>query len=110
MSRALQTGGIGDRTAARGERQRWPAKRERARWNAAENTVHPAYLPIEPSKDVISREHLEIARERKRTKDLVQGLKSNYKVGLSFKENMSGFFNKKRVRKRTKEKVWEAIG
>ena len=78
-------------------------------WNAKDNEVEAMYLPIK--QGVISREHIDIVQERdERIEAYVSHLKKDYKIVLDYSDNMEEFLKKNRVRKRVKEKIWEAIG
>lgn len=70
--------------------------------------VEPVYLPIE--QGVISREHIDVVQERdSRITAYVDRLKTNYEIGLDFKENMVEHFKVNRTRKEIEGRVWEAM-
>lgn len=76
-------------------------------WYAKDNTVEPVYLPIE--QEVISREHIERVEERdNRLEAFVTRLKDDYEIGISFKNNLEGFFSKNNTRRSVEDMVWEA--
>ena len=78
-------------------------------WWAKNNKIQPVYLPIEPN--VISRVHIDIVKDRKsRMTALVNRVKDDVEIALSYKHNLENHFNKHKTRKRTIEKVWEAHG
>ena len=77
-------------------------------WYAEDNSIERVYLPIE--KDVISREHIEVAEERNsRIESFVNRLKETEELGLSFEKNVEQFFKTNRTRKRIMEKIWESM-
>ena len=80
-------------------------------WWAKENKVEAVYLPIEPGKNVISREHIEVAKARSNRMDaFVERVKTDVEIKLSYTENMKRYFERYRTQKRVKEKTWEAVG
>ena len=77
-------------------------------WYVEDNSIERVYLPIE--KDVISREHIEVAEERNsRIESFVNRLKETEELGLSYAENMKKFLEANRQRKRIMEKIWESM-
>lgn len=69
---------------------------------AGKNDVVPVYLPIE--KDVISREHIEVKQERNERIDaFISKLKTDFKLTMSFEENLNRFFAKNAVNKKVKQ-------
>lgn len=77
-------------------------------WSAETNTVEPAYLKIE--KDVVSQEHIERQQRRdKRIEAFVSRLSDDWKVDVSFEENLRQFFSENRVRKSVMELTYKAI-
>jgi len=65
-------------------------------WYADANTVEPVYIPIE--ENVISREHLDIIEQRnERINQFVNALKTDWKIGLSFEENLERIKNKNKI-------------
>ena len=81
-------------------------------WYAETNTVEPIYLPIE--KGVISRTHIDVAKERKnRNEAFIQRVNEDTgiipKDELNYEKNLENYFNKYRTEKPVKEKVWESV-
>lgn len=77
-------------------------------WYAEDNSIERVYLPIE--KDVISREHIEVAEQRNsRIESFVNRLKETEELGLSYEKNMEEFLKTNRTRKRIIEKIWESM-
>ena len=80
-------------------------------WFAKENDVIPVDVPIRPSREVISREHIEIEEEKERR--LVAFVRrlhdSDWTVGFSFEENLRKFFQENRVNTRVRDIIWEAV-
>jgi len=69
---------------------------------AESNEVEPVYLPIE--KGVISREHIEVEKERNERIDaFVSKLKTDFKLTMNFKQNLIRFFNKNKTKKKVKK-------
>jgi len=69
---------------------------------AKTNEVKPVYLPIE--EGVISREHIEIVKERDERIDAFVGrLKTDFKLTMNFKQNIMRFFGKNKTKKKVKE-------
>lgn len=59
-------------------------------WYASSNSVSPVYLPIE--EDVISRDHIDAANQRDdRIDAFISQLQGDWKVGMSFEENLEEF-------------------
>jgi len=57
---------------------------------ASSNSVSPVYLPIE--EDVISRDHIDAANQRDdRIDAFISQLQGDWKVGMSFEENLEEF-------------------
>lgn len=77
-------------------------------WYAESNKVEPVYLPIE--SDVISREHIKDTTERdNRFNALIDRVKSDVEIKLSYELNVEGYFQKFRTKLPVKEKVWMAV-
>lgn len=77
-------------------------------WYAQENSVEPVYLPIE--KNVISREHIDIAEERSDRMDAyLERLKNDVEIQLSFENNIENYFQKNRTQLPIKQKVFAAM-
>jgi DNA repair exonuclease SbcCD nuclease subunit len=67
-------------------------------WYAETNTVEPVYIPINPAIDVISREHLEHKKQRdKRINAFIDRLDNDWKVELSFENNLKAFQQQNKV-------------
>jgi DNA repair exonuclease SbcCD nuclease subunit len=78
-------------------------------WWAKDNEIQSVYLPIKPN--VISRTHIDMVIDRKsRMTALVNRVKDDVEIILSYKHNLASHFNKHKTHKRTEEKVWEAHG
>ena len=77
-------------------------------WYAETNEIEAIYLPIE--KNVISRTHIDIAKERKnRNEAFIQRVANDTEIQLSYEDNLENYFNKYRTEKPVKEKVWESV-
>jgi predicted phosphodiesterase len=77
-------------------------------WFAETNTIEQIFLPIK--QDVISREHLNRAKERdSRIDAFVSRLDANYESAISFEENLDNFFKVNRIRKGVKDIIYKAI-
>ena len=75
---------------------------------ASTNSVKPIYIPIEES--VISREHIDIVKERDdRINAFITQLNDNWQVGLSFEENIKQFEQRNQIRKSVMEIIHKAI-
>lgn len=71
-------------------------------YTAKTNSVTPVYLPIE--KNVISREHIEIKNQRdERIEAFISGLGTDFKLTMSFKQNLINFFSVNKTKKKIKE-------
>lgn len=71
-------------------------------WYAESNTVEPVYLPIESG--VISREHLEKARERDdRIEAFISRLDNDWDAAISFEENLNRFLQRNEIRQSVKD-------
>lgn len=72
------------------------------------NTVEPAFLPI--NIDAISREHIEQAKARdKRIDAFIARLNDEWKVAISFEENLARFLSNNHMRKSVTELIYKAI-
>jgi hypothetical protein len=79
-------------------------------WYAETNEVEPVYLPIENGEKVISRIHIDVAKERSdRMNAFVTRVKNDVEIELSYETNMTNYFEKYRTQPRVKEKVLEAM-
>ena len=77
-------------------------------WYAETNTVVPAYLPIQ--ENVISRDHLIKTEERDARIDaFVSRLDGDWKVGMSFEQNIEEFKQVNNIRESVMEIVYKAI-
>jgi len=75
-------------------------------WYSTNNTVKPIYIPIETG--VVSRDHIIEKTERnERFDEYIQKMKLNYKVGTSYKKNLTKYFRRNKTWKRVKERVLE---
>ncbi|MBT6048976.1 MAG: hypothetical protein HOG49_19430 [Candidatus Scalindua sp.] len=72
------------------------------------NSVERVYLPIE--KDVISREHIDVAKKRDdRIDSFVNRLNESYDIDFDFEKNLEEFFTKNKVNEKTKTKIWDSL-
>ncbi len=79
-------------------------------WYAESNTVEPIYFPIEPSENVLSREHITVKEEsNEMLESFVSRLKEGYEVSLSYKDNLEKYFTSNRTQMPVKKMVWEAV-
>ena len=77
-------------------------------WYAETNTVTPVYLPIE--EGIISREHIQVKEERnERIDSFIAKLSGDYKVEVSFEENLKRFFETNTIDKDVKNIVYKMI-
>jgi len=77
-------------------------------WKAKTNEVEPVYFPID--KKAVSREHIDTVKDRdNRIDSFVSRLSDDYEVGLSFENNLTEFFDKNKVKRKTREVVMEAV-
>ena len=77
-------------------------------WHAEDNTVTPVYLPI--AEGVISRSHIEQTEKRNdRIDAFISTLKDNYKVGMSFEDNLKAFEKKNNIKDEIMEIVYKSI-
>jgi len=77
-------------------------------WNEKINTVSAHLIPI--TEGVISREH--ITREQQkddRITSFIEGLKSNWEIGLNFEENLEKFKAENHIRASVMEVIYKAI-
>ena len=78
-------------------------------WYADDNTVEPAYFPIE--EGVITRKHIDRETERdERIEAFVKRLRDDVEIGLSFEKNLEEFFEKNKTAKPVKQLIMEVIG
>jgi DNA repair exonuclease SbcCD nuclease subunit len=77
-------------------------------WYAETNTVTPVYLPIE--EGVVSREHLQIKEERnERIDSFIAKLSGDYKIEVSFEENLKMFFETNDIEKDVEQITYQMI-
>lgn len=77
-------------------------------WYAEENKVVPHYLPF--TEGAISREHIEEVEQRdKRIDAFISHLDGDWKVGISFEENLEEFRKANEVRDSIMEIIYKAI-
>ena len=77
-------------------------------WYADTNTVHPVYIPIETN--VITREHIEEREQRdERIEAFITRLSDEWKVGVSFEENIDRWEDENHVPKSVMEIVRKAM-
>lgn len=75
---------------------------------AETNEVESVYLPIE--KGVISREHIEVKEQRNQRIDAFVGkLKTDFKLTMSFKQNLIRFFNSNKTKKKVRKIILNHI-
>ena len=79
-----------------------------ALWYAEDNSIEWIYLPIQ--ENAISREHL-IGKEERDTRidAFVSGLNTDYKIEMSFEQNLEAFFNINRIRDSVKQIIYKSI-
>jgi DNA repair exonuclease SbcCD nuclease subunit len=69
------------------------------------NEITPVEFPIE--EGVHSREHLDRVKERdERIEAYIERMKSNWKGGLSFEENLREFFSANKTPKKVRDLIW----
>lgn len=77
-------------------------------WDAEKNEVEIVYLPIE--KDVISREHIEIQKEKDaKIEAFINRMKQDYEIDISFDSNMKSFLQSNEVRPSVEKIIWEEM-
>ena len=77
-------------------------------WYAIDNTIKQVFLPIQ--QNVISREHLEVKKERDARIDaFVSQLDGEWEGTISFEENLERFFQKNRTRHDTKSIIYKSL-
>jgi DNA repair exonuclease len=77
-------------------------------WYAEDNTIKQVFLPIQ--QNVISREHLEVKKERDARIDaFVSQLDGEWEGTISFEENLERFFQKNRTRHDTKTIIYKSL-
>lgn len=77
-------------------------------WHSEDNTVTPIYIPIE--KDVISREHLKLASDKKNRIDaFISALNTDWDVTLSFEENLMLFEKSNKVHPKVMKIVYSTL-
>jgi hypothetical protein len=65
-------------------------------------------VPIEDG--VINRDHIDDHKEREnRMNAFVESLNGDFKVSLSFQDNMEKFLETNRIRRNVKQIIWEVI-
>ena len=71
-------------------------------------TLEMVKVPIRPAEEVLSREHIEEAKERdERLEAFVKSLKTDYGLELSFRRNLEEFFKANEVRESVRELILE---
>jgi DNA repair exonuclease SbcCD nuclease subunit len=79
-------------------------------WYAETNTVEPVYLPIVPGNVVISREHIDVVKQRNERLDaFVSTLNTDWEASVSFEENLKIFENTNQVRSTVMQIVYKAM-
>jgi DNA repair exonuclease SbcCD nuclease subunit len=79
-------------------------------WYAETNTVEPIYLPIAPGNEVISREHIEVVKQRNERLDaFVSTLNTDWEASVGFEENLKIFENTNQVRQSVMNIVYKAM-
>lgn len=77
-------------------------------WYADTNTVEPIYILIE--QDVISREHLDIVKERDNRIDaFISKLDGDWDAILSFEDNLERFAEVNHIKKSIKEIIYKTL-
>ena len=77
-------------------------------WYAETNTVTPVYLPI--SQNVITTEHIDSVKKRDdRISAFVEQLKNEWKVGLSFEQNLEAFSKENNIEPEIMNIIYKAI-
>jgi hypothetical protein len=77
-------------------------------WYAETNTVEAVEIPIE--EGVITREHIEIKRQRTEQIDaFISRMDSEWELTADFDENLERFFQLNRVRKQVKDIIYKAM-
>lgn len=75
---------------------------------AEDNTVIPAYFPIE--ENVHTLEHLTSKKERdERISAYIERLSNNWEGGLSFQDNLQAFFNENNTPRKVRELIWQQL-
>lgn len=75
---------------------------------AKSNKVERIYIPIE--QGVINRDHIDIIKDRdKRIESFVNKLKDSGEISMSFTNNMKQFIKLNKIKKKVKQKIWEAL-
>lgn len=75
---------------------------------AETNKVIPVEFPID--EGVHNREHLDRKKEHdKRTAAYIERMVSNWKGGLSFKENLQAFFEANKIPRKVRELIWQHL-
>jgi len=79
-----------------------------ALWYADTNTIEWVNLPIQ--EGVITREHIAVKEERNARIDaFISRLDGEYKTGVSFEENLEGFFRVNRIRESVKQVIYKSM-
>lgn len=77
-------------------------------WYAETNRVEPVYLPI--SEGVISRDHIEQVEQRDARIDaFISRLDGEWKVGMSFEDNLEAFRQTNNIHQRVMDIIYKAI-
>ena len=75
---------------------------------AETNKVIPVEFPID--EGVHNREHLDRKKEHdERTAAYIERMVSNWKGGLSFKENLQAFFEANKIPRKVRELIWQHL-
>lgn len=77
-------------------------------WYAETNTVEPVYIPIQPN--VISREHIELKKQRDaRIDSFVSQLNTDWQASVSFENNLQRFEKENTVRNDVMKIIYAAL-
>jgi DNA repair exonuclease SbcCD nuclease subunit len=77
-------------------------------WFAETNEIQPIYIPI--VANVISREHLDIKKDRDlRIEAFVSRLNSDWEADMSFEDNLDQFFKTNKTREPIKQIIYKSI-
>jgi len=77
-------------------------------WHAADNTVTPVYIPI--VKESVSREHLDIVKERENRIDaFISKLNGDWKISMSFEDNLEQFKKVNKVKSKVMTIIYDAL-
>ncbi len=77
-------------------------------WNSEKNVITKKKIPCE--QDVLSREHIEIKEQKdKRMFSFIQRMNNSYEIKTSFVQTVTSLLNANKVKKRTKEILYECM-